>query len=201
MSQYIKSPTKKTFIIDWPLTLILVALTAISLIAIYGASPLLVSYRDGTDLLIKQVIWVSISVIALVIFIQIGVDRLFTAIDIAYWILMFLLFLLIVDRFINLPFIAPVNGTRAWIQLPGLGTIQPSEFMKAVLIIKSSVIISEHIDQNRMSNIESDIFLFIKILKIAIPPLFLMILQRIMLKRLILVLRRQIRRLQKKHRI
>ncbi len=177
MSQYIKSPTKKTFIIDWPLTLILVALTAISLIAIYGASPLLVSYRDGTDLLIKQVIWVSISVIALVIFIQIGVDRLFTAIDIAYWILMFLLFLLIVDRFINLPFIAPVNGTRAWIQLPGLGTIQPSEFMKAVLIIKSSVIISEHIDQNRMSNIESDIFLFIKILKIAIPPLFLMILQ------------------------
>ena len=177
MSQYIKSPTKKTFIIDWPLTLILVALTAISLIAIYGASPLLVSYRDGTDLLIKQVIWVSISVIALVIFIQIGVDRLFTAIDIAYWILMLLLFLLIVDRFINLPFIAPVNGTRAWIQLPGLGTIQPSEFMKAVLIIKSSVIISEHIDQNRMSNIESDIFLFIKILKIAIPPLFLMILQ------------------------
>lgn len=177
MSQYIKSPTKKTFIIDWPLTLILVALTAISLIAIYGASPLLVSYRDGTDLLIKQVIWVSISVIALVIFIQIGVDRLFTAIDIAYWILMFLLFLLIVDRFINLPFIAPVNGTRAWIQLPGLGTIQPSEFMKAVLIIKSSVIFSEHIDQNRMSNIESDIFLFIKILKIAIPPLFLMILQ------------------------
>jgi rod shape determining protein RodA len=177
MSQYIKSPTKKTFIIDWPLTLILVALTAISLIAIYGASPLLVSYRDGTDLLIKQVIWVSISVISLVIFIQIGVDRLFTAIDIAYWILMFLLFLLIVDRFINLPFIAPVNGTRAWIQLPGLGTIQPSEFMKAVLIIKSSVIISEHIDQNRMSNIESDIFLFIKILKIAIPPLFLMILQ------------------------
>ena len=177
MSQYIKSPTKKTFIIDWPLTLILVALTAISLIAIYGASPLLVSYRDGTDLLIKQVIWVSISVIALVIFIQIGVDRLFTAIDIAYWILMLLLFLLIVDRFINLPFIAPVNGTRAWIQLPGLGTIQPSEFMKAVLIIKSSVIISEHIDQNRMSNIESDIILFIKILKIAIPPLFLMILQ------------------------
>jgi len=177
MSQYIKSPTKKTFIIDWPLSLILIALTAISLLAIYAASPLLVSYRDGTDLLIKQIIFVIISIISLILFIQIGVDRLFTAIDIAYWVLMFLLFLLIVDKYINLPFIAPVNGTRAWFQLPGLGTIQPSEFMKAVLIIKSSVIISEHIDQNRMSNIESDLFLFYKILKVAIPPLFLMILQ------------------------
>ncbi len=177
MSQLIKSPTKKTFIIDWPLSLILLALTGISLLAIYGASPLLVSFIDGTDLLVKQVIWVIISIVSLILLIQIGVDRLFTAIDIAYWILMFLLFLLIVDRYINLPFIAPVNGTRAWFQLPGLGTIQPSEFMKAVLIIKSSVIISEHIDQNRMSNIESDLFLFYKILKFAIPPLFLMVLQ------------------------
>jgi len=177
MSQLIKSPTKKTFIIDWTLSLILLALTGISLLAIYGASPLLVSFIDGTDLLVKQVIWVIISIVSLILLIQIGVDRLFTAIDIAYWILMFLLFLLIVDRYINLPFIAPVNGTRAWFQLPGLGTIQPSEFMKAVLIIKSSVIISEHIDQNRMSNIESDLVLFYKILKFAIPPLFLMILQ------------------------
>lgn len=177
MSQLIKSPTKKTFIIDWTLSLILLSLTVISLLAIYGASPLLVSYRDGTDLLIKQVIWVIISIVSLVILLQIGVDRLFTAIDIAYWILMFLLFLLILDKYINLPFIAPVNGTRAWLQFPGIGTIQPSEFMKAVLIIKSSVIVSEHIDQNRMSNIESDLFLFYKILKFAIPPLFLMILQ------------------------
>jgi rod shape determining protein RodA len=85
--------------------------------------------------------------------------------------------LLILDRYINLPFISPVNGTRAWIQLPGLGTIQPSEFMKAVIIIKASVVISEHIDQNRMSNIESDLFLFFKILKFIALPLFLIILQ------------------------
>lgn len=177
MSQMIKSPTKKTFIIDWSLSLILLSLTAISLIAIYGASPLLVSFRDGTDLLIKQVIWVVISVVSLILLIQIGVDRLFTAIDVAYWILIGLLILLILDKYIDLPFIAPVNGTRAWIQLPGLGTLQPSEFMKAALIIKASIVISEHIDQNRMSNIESDVFLFYKILKFSALPLFLIILQ------------------------
>lgn len=173
----IKSPTKKTFIIDWSLSLILLSLSTISLIAIYGASPLLVSFRDGTDLLIKQVIWVVISLVSLILLIQIGVDRLFTAIDVAYWILIGLLILLILDKYINLPFIAPVNGTNAWIQLPGLGTIQPSEFMKAALIIKASIVISEHIDQNRISNIESDIFLFYKILKFSALPLFLIILQ------------------------
>lgn len=177
MSQMIKSPTKKTFIIDWSLSLILLSLSAISLIAIYGASPLLVTYRDGTDLLIKQVIWVVISIVSLILLIQIGVDRLFTAIDVAYWILIGLLILLILDQFINIPFIAPVNGTHAWIQLPGLGTIQPSEFMKAALIIKASIVITEHIDQNRISNIESDIFLFYKILKFSVLPLFLIILQ------------------------
>jgi len=177
MSQMIKSPTKKTFMIDWPLSLILLSLTAISLLAIYGASPLLVSFRDGTDLLIKQGIWVVLSVISLVLLIQIGVDRLFTAIDVAYWILIGLLILLILDRYINLPFIAPVNGTRAWITLPGLGTLQPSEFMKAVLIIKASIVISEHIDQNRVSNYESDIVLFYKILKFSVLPLLLIIVQ------------------------
>jgi rod shape determining protein RodA len=177
MSQMIKSPAKKTFTIDWTLSLILLSLTAVSLIAIYGASPLLISYLDGTDLLIKQSIWIAISIISLVLLIQIGVDRLFTAIDIAYWILIGLLILLILDRYINLPFISPVNGTRAWFQLPGLGTLQPSEFMKAVIIIKASIVISEHIDQNRVSNIESDLFLFYKILKFIALPLFLIILQ------------------------
>lgn len=173
----IKSPTKKTFIIDWSLSLILLSLSAISLIAIYGASPLLVSFRDGTDLLIKQIIWVVISIVSLILLIQIGVDRLFTAIDVAYWILIGFLILLILDKYINLPFIAPVNGTHAWIQLPGLGTLQPSEFMKAALIIKASIVIAEHIDQNRMSNIESDIYLFFKILKFTVLPLFLIVLQ------------------------
>ena len=177
MTRLTTSPTKKNFVINWSLTFVLLSLTTISLLAIYAASPLLVYYLDGADLLIKQIIWVVISIISLVALLQIGVDRLFTAIDIAYWILIFLLFLLILDKYINLPFIAPVNGTRAWFYFPGIGTIQPSEFMKAVLIIKSATIISEHIEQNRMANFESDVFLFLKILKYAALPLILIILQ------------------------
>lgn len=177
MTRLISSPTKKNFVINWSLTFVLVSLTAISLLAIYAASPLLVYYRDGTDLLIRQVIFVIISIVSLIALLQIGVDRLFTAIDIAYWILIFLLFLLILDKYINLPFISPVNGTRAWFYFPGIGSIQPSEFMKAVLMIKSATIISEHIEQNRVANFESDIYLFLKVLKFATLPLILIVLQ------------------------
>ena len=177
MTRLTTSPTKKNFVINWSLTFVLLALTTISLLAIYAASPLLVYYLDGTDLLIKQIIWVVISIVSLVALLQIGVDRLFTAIDIAYWILIFLLFLLILDKYINLPFIAPVNGTRAWFYFPGIGTIQPSEFMKAVLMIKSATIIAEHIEQNRIANFESDIHLFYKILKFATLPLILIVAQ------------------------
>jgi cell division protein FtsW (lipid II flippase) len=121
---------------------VLLGLSTISLTAIYGALPLINSYTISYDILYKQVIWIIIAIVLLVLLLVFGVDVLFSAIDYAYWILIGFLVLLLLDKVINLPFIYPINGTRAWITIPGLGTIQPSEFMKAVLIIKSSIVIT-----------------------------------------------------------
>lgn len=51
-----------------------------------------------------------------------------------YGVVIFLLLLLIVDRYINLPLIPVVRSTRRWIDL-GVLRIQPSEFMKVALIL------------------------------------------------------------------
>ncbi|MBL8880866.1 MAG: rod shape-determining protein RodA [Phycisphaerales bacterium] len=52
-----------------------------------------------------------------------------------YWLVVFLLALLVVDRFIDLPFIPVRRDTRRWVEVTdGLG-IQPSEFMKPALIL------------------------------------------------------------------
>ena len=95
-------------------------------------------------------------------------------------ILMVLLAILLVDKYvINLPdrFIRPVNGTTAWYQIPGLGTFQPSEFMKVVLIIMVANIIHEHNLGKTEMSFASDFKLFWKVGKIAVPPLILIFLE------------------------
>jgi rod shape determining protein RodA len=178
MTSKLQRPNKIKFHPDYTLILLLSVLSALSLLAIYGAMPLLPTWHSGYDLIIKQVIWILISISLLVFLIILGVDRLFTGIKFAYWVLMGLLVILLIDKFfIDLPFIAPVNGTTAWFIIPGLGTIQPSEFMKIVLLILSANLIHEHNENKLESSYKDDIKLFISIAKYVIPALFLIVAQ------------------------
>lgn len=173
----IRRSSKRTFYIDWPLTFVLVSLSTISLLAIFAAVPLINSYNPSYDILYKQIAWIVIAITFLILILFYGVDVMFSAIDYAYWILIVLLVFLLLDHVIDLPFIYPINGTRAWITLPGIGTIQPSEFMKAVLIIKSSIVITQEHEKRGLPSIDNDISLFIELLKVVALPLILIILQ------------------------
>lgn len=168
---------KRYFYVDKWLTVLLIALFVVSLIAIYGAIPLTPAWVDGQDLLIKQTIWYVLGFSLLVGLIFFGIDRLFTGVQVFYWILVVALFLLILDRYIDLPFIAPINGSRAWFIFPGIGTFQPSEFMKIMLIIVSANIIDEHNKYKTSLSYSDDIALFLKILKVALLPLVLIVMQ------------------------
>jgi len=171
--QHIKIP----FHIDYSLAFILIALTTVSLIAIYGSIPLLASNFNGTDLLVKQIIWIGISVAVLITLIILGIDRILTSIYVFYWIMIGLLLILLLDKIIDLPFIYPINGTRAWIVFPGLGSVQPSEFMKIILIIICSDIIHKHNQLKTEFSLKSDLMVFLKVAQYAVLPLFLIILQ------------------------
>ncbi len=177
MSKITPSPIKKAFYVDYQLSVVLLALIAVSIFAINASGPMLLSFQDGFQIALRQGIWAIISLVTLILLIRLGVDRIFTAIDVAYWVLLFLLFLLLLDRLIDLPLIAPVNGTRAWISIPGLGTVQPSEFMKTVLIIKAANTITQHHEKHPLSTYELDFKLFLKIARFSILPIFMVILQ------------------------
>ncbi len=177
MAQKQLTTTNKPFHVDLFLVFLILLMAAISLIAIYGAIPITPAWIDGRSILIKQALWYGLGFMTLIFLLKFGVDRLFTSIKIFYWILMVLLFLLVLDFYIDLPFITPINGSRAWIILPGIGTIQPSEFMKIVLILMSANIIHEHNQFKTKMSYQSDFSLFYKILKIAVPPLILIVLQ------------------------
>ena len=170
----------KKFHIDRTLMLLLLAMTCVSLLAIYCADPIMATRLQGTHLWLKQGMWYAIGFLMLAFLTRFGSDRLFTGVKIFYWILMVLLAILLVDKYvINLPdrFIRPVNGTTAWYQIPGLGTFQPSEFMKIVLIIMVANIIHEHNLGKTEMSFASDFKLFWKVGKIAVPPLILIFLE------------------------
>ena len=169
--------TSRSFKIDWTLLGLILLLAVISVAAIYGAIPLTPSWVNGQDLLIKQVMWYALGFITLVFLIYMGVDRLFSMSHIFYWILIVLLVLLILDTYIDLPLIYPINGARAWIQIPGVGTIQPSEFMKIILIIRASEVIHTHQQYRLKMSYADDMVLFLKIAKILWLPLILIVLQ------------------------
>lgn len=179
MSQVLEQ-TRKKFHIDRSLSLLLLLLMATSLLAVYCADPIMSSQLQGTHLWLKQGVWYVTGFLLLAFLTRFGIDRLFTGVKIFYWVLMVLLAVLLVDRYlIDLPdiLVRPVNGTTAWYQIPGLGTFQPSEFMKVVLIIMIANIIHEHNQHKTEMSFASDFQLFWKVGKIALPPLALIFLE------------------------
>lgn len=164
------------FVLDKTLLAILLIFAIVSVTAIYCAEPIMQAYLRNQDLWFKQIVWFSLGAIACIVLIFCGTDRLFSSIKVFYWLFMFLLALLLVDKYIlDLPFIKPVSGTTAWYQFPGLGSFQPSEFMKVILIIRCAQIIQDHNEEKQEMSFSSDISLFIKILKVILPPILLIL--------------------------
>ena len=61
--------------------------------------------------------------------------------------------------------------------IPGIGSFQPSEFMKIVLVIKAANVIHQHNTDKEGYTFQSDFQLFFKIAKFALPPFILIFLQ------------------------
>lgn len=177
----VKQPNKFDFILAGIILCIFVS----SILAIYGSFPLLSSYLSGPNLLFKQVQFYLLGFVVIGVLMYFSNDNLQEFAIIAYKIILGMLIYLFIDsffiqRFIGrsiLPFVNTVNGATSWFSFPFLGTLQPSEFMKVVLIIISANIIIEHNSTKQDDSFESDIELFKEILKWALAPLILIFLQ------------------------
>lgn len=175
----VKEPKK----IDFILFTIIGLMIMCSLIAIYSSLKQLPAFQSG--IVFTQVKWVIISCVAVGVIVYFGNDALYDFIQIIYWILFVLLVILFIDKLIysgfgfHLPggLIDDINGAISWYSLPGLGNLQPSEFMKIVLVVKTALIINEHNENKTEDSFEEDIQLFIKVAKPLIIPLFLILLQ------------------------
>ena len=104
----------------------------ISLISIYSAS-IYLSKTLG-NLVLKQTIWYLVGIIFIFIIIKIGNEKIYKY---AWYIYLCNILLLL-----GLLVVAPsINGSKCWYIINGIGSFQPSEFMKISLIIMNAKII------------------------------------------------------------
>lgn len=176
------SRAKSTDKFDYTLMGIIIVMMFTSLTAIYSAFGML-GTDAGMSYLMKQIMWYVFGYIVIGAMMYLGNDSLYSFAKIGYWILLALLALLLVDKVFyhftlrDIPFFHTANGATSWYIFPGVGTFQPSEFIKIVLIIIVANIIDEHNKQKITESYEQDFNMIIEIAKWALPPMILILLQ------------------------
>ncbi len=110
----------------------LLCFAVISLITIYSAS----TYISATlgNLVFKQVLWYVAGMIFVMFLLRFKNDYLYKNIWLFYGICNLLLLLLLL-------FAPAINNSKCWFVIPGIGSFQPSEFMKIILILTLGVMI------------------------------------------------------------
>lgn len=149
----------KKYKIDKFLLIPIIIFIVISLFTIYSAETLL--NKDMNNLVLKQGFWYIIGFIIVFFIMFVGNKQIYKYAWILYILGNIFLFLLLI-------FGTYINNARCWFSIPGIGTIQPSEFMKIILIIILSKLINDfNLNYSNPSLKEEFIFL----LKIGIVVL------------------------------
>lgn len=163
-----KNTTSK---LDYSLVFILILLFLASCASIYSAQA---SGQYDSNFLVKQIIFYGIGCGIIAAVIRLDSDQLKKLTWYAYGVGIFLLVLLIIAP----ESIAPViNGAKNWFKVPGIGSLQPSEFVKIFIILALAKVIEDHHQKNPVKTIATDFWLLIKLGVVTMVPLILIIKQ------------------------
>ena len=144
----------------------LIIFFVISVISIFSASLSI----NSKQIVTKQVIWYLIGFIILIITPKKIINKIIDNSFILYLIgNAFLLLLLI--------FGTEVNGSKCWFILPGIGSFQPSEFMKLILILTNAKIFNIFDLRYKKRSTKEDIMLFSIIMLTTLIPSILTFLE------------------------
>ncbi len=167
-----------------PIIVYLILIIGIGVVAIQSASPLFkINYAATHDNnAFKQLLFIGIGAVIAVFIIIIGIERIRA---IRWWIYGFwmipLLGLFAYKKLhLPIPFVKDLNGAVSWYELPGgLGTIQPSEFMKIGLVLVVADIIQRHNERypHIRRTFKTDLNLLMKIMAAILPPSILIFIQ------------------------
>ena len=158
---------KKSYKINYKLLIIMLIFFIISLLSLYSAD---IINTGVNNIMYKQLIWIIIGFILIKIINNIGNNTIIKYSFVLYIIMNILLLLLLL-------FAPTINNAKCWFKIPGIGTVQPSEFMKITLIIFLANYINNYKINHKFLTIKEEITFLFKILIIVLIPSILTFLE------------------------
>ena len=140
----------------------------ISLITLYGAKSILPN--SMRHLVVNQGVWYMIGFILIYIIMTIGNTYM-------YRISTFLYIIGILSLIGLFFFGVSINDAKCWYEINGVGTIQPSEFMKIILIITNASMISKFNDEYPNPSVREEFLFLIKLAIVVLIPSILTFMQ------------------------
>lgn len=138
-------------------------LSIISIVSIYSAS--IYTSPSMGNLTLKQTIWYLVGVGLVFIILRLKNDYIFRH----SWILYFIGNIVLLGLLL---FGQPINNSRCWIVIPGIGSVQPSEFMKVILmLVLATMIHNFRSDYKNPTMFQEFIFLIKSFIVVLIPSI------------------------------
>lgn len=138
-------------------------LALISIFTIYSASTY--TSKSLGNLALKQVIWYLVGSVLVIFIIRMRNEYLYRHTKFLYVLGNILLLGLLF-------FAEPINNSRCWYTIPGIGSFQPSEFMKIFIMLMLATLIHEfRIDYNDPSVKDEATFILKTLIVVLIPSI------------------------------
>ena len=154
--------------LNYKILIPIILLSIISIITIYSS----LTYTSPSlgNLALKQAIWYGVGWILVILLIKLGNDYLYRHTWFLYIVGKILLLLLLF-------FGTPINNSRCWFMIPGLGSFQPSEFMKIFIMLVLATMIHNFRNDYKNPDCKDEFIFILKTLGILIIPSILTFLE------------------------
>jgi rod shape determining protein RodA len=154
--------------IDKTILVPIILFAFISLITLLGADSILPKYMG--NLFEKQILWYIGGFIITYVIMTIGNRFIYRMV----WFLYAIGVISLLGLFF---FGVNINDSTCWYEIKDIGTIQPSEFMKIILIITNATLISKFNEEFPNPSVREEFFFLIKIIMVVMVPSILTFLQ------------------------
>lgn len=158
----------KKYKFNYRILIPIILLSIISVVTIYSA----LTYTSSTlgNLALKQTIWYGIGWLLVIILMKLDNDYLYQH----TWFLYIIGNILLIGLLL---FGTPINNSKCWFTIPGIGSIQPSEFMKIFIMLTLATMIHNFRSDYENPTIKEEFIFILKTLVVVLVPSILTFLQ------------------------